>query len=302
LLSLDTNLPVPTICPASPCPSGYPAGAFYFPANAPLANNSVWNTTDWFSEGVSSYNGLEVDINHRIARGLQFRGAYTFAKALDDGDNMNTSVATNSPAFVADPLQPKADYGRASFDIRNSAVISATYDLPFGRSALRTRAWLDRLIEGWQVSGIETIQSGLPFTPQLSYNPSNDGDTRNPVRPSWNPAFTGPLILGLPGKYYNPNAFIQPLPGTYGNVGRNVLQGPGLVELDLSLAKRFALSERFNLQLRAESFNLLNRANLNAPNPVVFTAATGGASPTAGVVTNTSTTSRQLQFGLKLLW
>jgi hypothetical protein len=302
LLSLDTNLPVPTICPASPCPSGYPAGASYFPANAPLANNSVWNTTDWFSEGVSSYNGLEVDINHRIARGLQFRGAYTFAKALDDGDNMNTSVATNSPAFVADPLQPKADYGRASFDIRNSAVISATYDLPFGRSALRTRAWLDRLIEGWQVSGIETIQSGLPFTPQLSYNPSNDGDTRNPVRPSWNPAFTGPLILGLPGKYFNPNAFIQPLPGTYGNVGRNVLQGPGLVELDLSLAKRFALSERFNLQFRAESFNLLNRANLNAPNPVVFTAATGGASPTAGVVTNTSTTSRQLQFGLKLLW
>ena len=302
LLSLDTNLPAPTICPASPCPSGYPAGASYFPANAPLANNSVWNTTDWFSEGVSSYNGLEVDINHRIARGLQFRGAYTFAKALDDGDNMNTSVATNSPAFVADPLQPMADYGRASFDVRQSAVINATYDLPFGRSALRTRAWLDRLIEGWQVSGIETIQSGLPFTPQLSYNPSNDGDTRNPVRPSWNPAFTGPLTLGLPGEYFNPNAFIQPLPGTYGNVGRNVLQGPGLVELDLSLAKRFALSERFNLQFRAESFNLLNRANLNAPNPVVFTAATGGPSPTAGVVTNTSTTSRQLQFGLKLLW
>ncbi len=301
LLSLDTNLPIP-ICPASPCPTGYPAGAFYFPANAPLANNSVWNTTDWFSEGVSSYNGLQVDVNHRVARGLQFRGAYTFAKALDDGDNMNTSVATNSPAFVANPLQPTADYGRASFDVRHSAVINATYDLPFGRSVLRTRAWLNRLIEDWQLSGIETIQSGLPFTPQLSYNPSNDGDTRNPVRPSWNPAFSGPLILGLPGKYFNPNAFVQPLSGTYGNVGRNVLQGPGLAELDLSLAKRFALSERFNLQYRAESFNLLNRANLNAPNPVAFTAATGGPSPTAGVITNTSTTSRQLQFGLKLLW
>jgi hypothetical protein len=302
LLSLDTNLPVPTICPASPCPTGYPAGAYYFPANARLANNSVWNTTGWFSEGVSSYNGLEVDINHRIARGLQFRGAYTFAKALDDGDNMNTSVATNSPAFVANPLQPTADYGRASFDVRHSAVINATYDLPFGRSVLRRRAWLNRLIEDWQLSGIETIQSGLPFTPQLSYNPSNDGDTRNPVRPSWNPVFAGPLILGLPGKYFNPNSFVQPLPGTYGNVGRNVLQGPGLAELDLSIAKRFALSERFNLQFRAESFNLLNRANLNAPNPVVFTAATGGPSPTAGVITNTSTTSRQLQFGLKLLW
>lgn len=302
LLSLDTNLPVPTICPASPCPTGYPAGGFYFPANAPLANNAVWNTTDWFSEGVSSYNGLEIDLNHRIARGLQFRGVYTFAKALDDGDNMNTSVATNSPAFVSNPFQPRFDYGRASFDIRHSAVINATYDLPFGRSVLRTRTWLARLIEDWQISGIETIQSGLPFTPQLSYNPSNDGDTRNPVRPSWNPVFNGPLILGFPGKYFNPNAFVQPLPGTYGNVGRNVLQGPGLAQMDLSLAKRFALSERFNLQFRAESFNLLNRANLNAPNPVVFTAATGGPSPTAGVITNTSTTSRQLQFGLKLLW
>ena len=303
LLSLDTNLPVRTICPASPCPTGYAAGAFYFPANAPLANNAVWNTTDWFSQGVSSYNGLEVDVNHRMAHGLQFRGAYTLSKALDDGDNMNTSVATNSPAFVANPLQPEADYGRASFDIRHSAVVNATYDLPFGHgNAIHGRPWVDRLIEGWQLSGIETVQSGLPFTPQLSYNPSNDGDTRNPVRPSWNPAFTGPVVLGLPGEYFNPNAFIPPLPGTYGNVGRNVLQGPVLAELDLSLAKKFFLSERFNLQFRAESFNLLNRANLNAPNPVVFTSARGGPSPTAGVITYTSTSSRQLQFGLKLLW
>ena len=303
LLSLDANLPVPAICPASPCPTGYPAGAFYFHPNAPLANKAVWNTTDWFSEGVSSYNGLEVDVNRRLAHGLQFRGAYTFSKALDDGDNMNTSVATNSPAFVANPLQPRADYARASFDIRNSGVINATYDLPFGKTrAIHASPWLDRLVGGWQVSGIETIQSGLPFTPQLSYNPSNDGDTRNPVRPSWNPAFTGPVILGLPGEYFNPNAFTQPLPGTYGNVGRNVLQGPALAELDLSLAKRFSISERLNLQFRAESFNVLNRANLNTPNPVVFAAATGGPSPTAGVITYTSTSSRQLQFGLKLLW
>jgi len=303
LLSLDANLPVPTLCPAAPCPAGYPAGTSYSPANAPLANPAVWNTTHWFSEGVSSYNGLEVDLNHRFARGLQFRAAYTFSKALDDGDNMNTSVATNSPAFVANPLQPKADYGRASFDIRHSAVINATYDLPFGHGkAIHGNLWLDRLIEDWQLSGIETLQSGLPFTPQLSYNPSNDGDTRNPVRPSWNPAFTGPVILGLPGQYFNPNAFVQPLPGTYGNVGRNVLQGPGLAELDLSLTKRFSLSERFHLQFRGESFNLFNRTNLNAPNPVVFTAANGGPSPTAGVITYTSTSSRQLQFGLKLLW
>ncbi|HLK06047.1 MAG TPA: TonB-dependent receptor [Candidatus Acidoferrum sp.] len=303
LLSVDANVPTPTICPASPCPANYPAGAFYYPANAPLANSSVWNSTHWFSQGISSYHGLEVDLNHRLAHGLQFRAVYTFSKTLDDGDNMNTSVATNSPAFVANPLQPKADYGRASFDIRHSGVIQATYDLPFGRgNSTDANPWFARLLGNWQLSGIETIQSGLPFTPQLSYNPSNDGDTRNPVRPSINPNFSGPIIQGGPAQYFNPDAFIQPLAGTYGNAGRNILQGPGLVETNFSVSRKFSFSERFALQFRSEIFNLFNHANFNAPNPVVYAAATGLPSPTAGVITSTSSTSRQVQFGLKLIW
>jgi hypothetical protein len=161
---------------------------------------------------------------------------------------------------------------------------------------------VNRLIGNWQLSGIQTVQSGLPFTPQLSYNPSNDGDTRNPVRPSWNPNFAGPVILGGPNQYFNPNAFIQPVPGTYGNVGRNILQTPGLTETDLSLTKLFSFSKRLRVQFRTEVFNLFNHTNFNAPNPVVYASATGGPSPTAGVITATSTTSRQIQFGLKLLW
>jgi Carboxypeptidase regulatory-like domain len=303
LLSVDANLPAPTICPASPCPAGYPDRAYYYPTGAALANNAVWNTTHWFSQGISSYHGLEVDGNRRFARGLQFRGVYTFAKSLDDGDNMNTSVATNSPAFVANPRKPKSDYGRASFDVQHAAVFQATYDIPFGRNDnSHVHPWVERLFGNWQVSGIETLQSGLPFTPQLSYNPSNDGDTRNPFRPSWNPAFTGPVILGGSNQYFNPNAFIQPLPGTYGNVGRNILTSPRLVETDASLTKLFSLSERLNLQFRSEFFNLFNHTNFNAPNPVVYAAASGGPSPTAGVITSTATASRQIQFGLKLLW
>jgi hypothetical protein len=136
----------------------------------------------------------------------------------------------------------------------------------------------------------------------LSYNPSNDGDTRNPVRPSLNPNFTGTVIEGGPNRYFNPSAFIQPLPGTYGNVGRNTLPGPSLVETDISAAKKFLLSERLGLQFRAEIFNLFNHTNFNTPNPVVYAAATGGPSPTAGVITSTATSSRQVQFGLKFLW
>jgi hypothetical protein len=303
ILSIDANVPVPTICPASPCPANYPAGTWYNPPNAPLANKAVLNTTHWFSEGISSYNGLEVDVNRRFSRGLQFRAVYTFSKVLNDGDSLNTSVATNSPAFASNPLRPMWDYARGSFDIRNAAVINATYDLPVGRrNAPGASSWLHWVIGDWQLSGIETVQSGLPFTPQLSYNPSNDGDGRNPVRPSLNPNFTGQVIQGGPSRYFNPSAFIQPLPGTYGNAGRNILQGPGLVETDLSLAKKFPLSERLNLLFRGEFFNVFNHTNFNTPNPVVFTSATGGPSPTAGVITATSTTSRQIQFGLKLLW
>ena len=294
LLSVDANLP----SAAYP----YPAQVIT-PTSTGLANPAVWNTTHWFSEGISSYNGLEVDANRRFAHGLQVRAVYTFSKTLDDGDSMNTSVATNSPAFAMDPRHPLLDYGRASFDIRHSAVINASYDLPFGRQVgAGSNPWLHKVIGDWQISGIETLQSGLPFTPQLSYNGSNDGDTRNPVRPSWNPAFTGNVILGGPNEYFNPSAFLQPTPGTYGNVGRNTLQGPGLASLDISLAKKFSFSERFAAQFRAEFFNILNRSNLNTPNPVVFAAPTGGPSPTAGIITSTATTSRQIQFGLKLLW
>jgi hypothetical protein len=110
------------------------------------------------------------------------------------------------------------------------------------------------------------------------------------------------VIVGRPNEYFNPSAFVQPLAGTYGNAGRNILEAPGLQELDLSVSKRIPLNERLNVQFRAEFFNLLNRTNFNTPNPVVFTAATGAPSPTAGVISSTSTSSRQVQFGLKLLW
>ena len=90
--------------------------------------------------------------------------------------------------------------------------------------------------------------------------------------------------------------------GTYGNVGRDTLTGPGAATVDFSVLKNTPLTERLKLQFRAELFNILNRANFGTPNTVVFTSATSGASPTAGVITATSTTSRQIQFGLKLIW
>jgi hypothetical protein len=305
LLSADVNEPFPTICPAAPCPASLAAGTVYYPSGSPLANPSLANTTTWLSEGLSSYNALESDISRRFSHGFQLRAAYTFAKSLDDGTAMNSSVGANAPGFVMFPLEPKLDWSLSTTNVSHVGVVNATYELPFGegKALLRTvTGWRGKVLSGWTLSGIETIQSGFPFTPQLGYNPSNNGDSRDPVRPSWNPAFSGKLIEGGPNQYFNPNAFITPVAGTYGNVGRDTLIGPGTAETDLSLLKTARLSEKTQLQFRAEAFNVFNRANFGSPNAVVFSSASTTPAPTAGVITSTATTSRQIQFGLKLRW
>jgi hypothetical protein len=263
------------------------------------------NTWTWFSEGDSSYNALEVDLRHRFSHDLSLRGVYTWSKALDDGDSLNGTAAGNAPGLVSNPYDVRADWGPATYDARNVGVISAVYALPFGngkRFANGLGRFGNGAAGGWSVNSIVTLQSGFPFTPQLSYNPSNNGDTRNPVRPFANPNFAGSAIIGNPSQWFNPNAFLAPPAnsGFYGNLRRDSLVGPGLATWDFSAVKETAIHERLALQFRAELFNLLNRANFNTPNLIVFTPS--GVSGTAGAITSTSTTSRQVQFALKLLW
>jgi hypothetical protein len=234
---------------------------------------------------------------------------YTWSKALDDGDSLNGTAAANAPGLVSNPFDLGADYGPATYDVRHIGVINAVYTLPFGKGqpiGNSLEGLSNALVSGWSVNSIVTIQSGFPFTPQLSYNPSNNGDTRNPVRPFVNPAFTGPVILGKPSQWFNPSAFLAPLAnsGFYGNLGRDTLIGPGLATWDFSAFKTTTLNERVALQFRAEIFNLLNHANFNTPNLITFTSSSLGTktSGTAAAITSTSTTSRQIQFGLKLIF
>ena len=320
LIGVDANTPIPVICPASPCPATYPsafpagvagtpvpAGAFYIPTGTPKANPTLANTWTWFSVGVSSYNALQVDVTRRFSHNLSFRGVYTFSKVLDDGDSINQTTAANAPGLVSNPYDFAADKGRATFDATHMASINALYALPFGhgqRYASDLSGFTGHLVSGWSLASIITLQTGFPLTPQLSYNPSNNGDTRNPVRPFLNPAFRGPLVLGKASEWFNPAAFLAPPnnSGFWGNSGRSIIPGPGLATWDFSVIKDTTLTERFHLQFRAEFFNLLNRANFNTPNLIIFTTGSSAPSPTAGAVTSTSTTARQLQFALKLLW
>jgi hypothetical protein len=342
LIGVDANEPTPVICPAAPCPAVFPtattnatppppvvpltagfpagsplagapvpAGTYYIPAGTPKPNAAIANTWTWFSEGDSTYHALQVDVRRRISHGLSLRGVYTFSRTLDDGDSLNQTTAGNAPALVSNPFNLKADKGLATFHVKNIAVIHALYALPFGRGqafASNLGALGNGFVGGWSIASIITAQSGFPFTPQLSYNSSNSGDTRNPVRPFLNPNFTGPVIIGKPSQWFNPAAFIAPpsQSGFQGNVGRDTYIGPGLATWDFSVLKDTAIRERLKMQFRAEIFNLLNRANFNTPNLIVFTPPTAanltGLSGTGGAITSTSTSSRQVQFGLKLLW
>ena len=294
ILSEDLNEPVPTI---------EPDGTVFYPAGSKNANPALANSTSWVSQGVGAYHSLVVDARRSFANGFQFRGNYTFSKNLDDGSAWNTSVSGNTPAFVEFPLDPKKDWGPAATDVRHAASFNGSYELPFGakrRYLNHASAPLNFLVAGWTTSAIVTLQSGFPFTPQLGYNPTGNGDTRNPVRPNWNPQFSGNLYPKSVHQYFNPSAFLPPATGTYGNVSRDSLVGPGLSELDFSATRNAHLTERLGLQFRAEFFNILNHTNLSTPNEVVYTSAASGVSPTAGLVTATSTISRQVQFGAKL--
>ncbi len=297
-----------------PVPSYTPSGQAYYSSTL-LANPALANTTSWVSGGTGLYNALEIDVRRSYAKGFQLRGNYTWAKNLDDGSAWNTSVSGNTPAFVEFPLNPKLDWGPAATDVRQAAALNGSYDLPFGRKRrLLSHAPLpvEAIAGGWTASAIVTLQTGFPFSPQLGYNPTGNGDTRNPVRPSWNPNFSGSLYPRTVGEWFNPNAFIPPavvvfnasggsaIYGSYGNVRRDSLVGPGLSELDFSAARTAHPTERLGVEFRAEFFNILNHANFLTPNEVVYASATSGISPTAGVITATSTTSRQVQFAAKL--
>ena len=310
ILSEDLNEPASVV---------EPNGTIYYPTTS-KANPALANTTSWVSEGSSSYNALEVDLRRALANGLAFRANYTYSKNLDDGSAWNTSVSANTPAFVAYPNRPSLDWGPAATDVRHLAAINASYDLPFGRNHLFVTGAspiVNGAVSGWTLAGIATIETGFPFSPQLGYNPTGSGDSRNPVRPSDNPAFTGHLYASGTtaqriAQFFNPAAFSAPAYGTVGNAGRDSLTGPGYNDLDASLTKATPLSERARLQFRAELFNVLNHTNLGTPSETVFSSgptqgtsanqtAAVALSPTAGVITSAAT-SRQIQLGLKLLF
>jgi len=319
LLSVDPNTVPALVCTApggcqagGVATSGTPAtaanqshvaqGAQFIPVST-RPNPYLGAGFFWYAEGNSSYNALETEVFHRLSRGFEIRASYTWSKNLDMNSGLTGAQSSNQSQMILDRNNVGRDWGPSALDPTSQASISGRYELPFGAG----KRWLKNsapaastLLGGWQLNTITTLLSGFPFTPVIGSNRSGDGDTRNPDRPSLNPAFTGPVVLGKPGQWFNPNAFVLPAAGTYGNLGRGVYCGPGLADFDLSLFKTTQLTERTGLQFRAEFFNILNHPNFATPNATVFSS--GAVNASAGLITTLATTPRQIQFGLKLMF
>jgi hypothetical protein len=323
LVSLDPNTIPATICQnSSGCAAGgvttlanlnnvvpmVPQGVQYIPGpGAKRPNAGLASGFFWYTEGNSSYHALQVDLSHRLSKSLEFRGNYTRSKNLDINSALTGAQANNQPQMVLDRNDLRRDWGPSALNATNQAGVSATYELPFGHG----QRWLNdvsrvesKFVTGWQVNGIGTFLSGFPMTPVVGSNRSGDGDTRNPDRPSLNPNFSGSIVTGNPNQWFNPNAFLAPTAGTWGDLGRGTLTGPGLADFDFSLFKNTNLTENTRLQFRAEVFNLLDRFNYGPPNATVFsiTPTATQISGSAGLITTTATNPRQVQLGLKLIF
>jgi hypothetical protein len=259
---------------------------------------------DWFrSSGASSYNSLQLRAEKRFSHGLSFMAAYTWAHSIDDASNANLGSQNNDD--FRDFRHPEWEYGNSSFSVRHRAVFSYIYELPFGhgkRLAGHVGSGLNAMIGGWQLAGVATISSGNWFTVtdgNGNFSNSDGGTEGNSQRPN---QIGDPTARPcVPGTFFNTCAFTDPQLGSYGNVGRNTLQGPGYVIWDSSLFKTFQVSERFRLEFRSEFFNLLNHTNflLSQSGPQESNNSTVLGTPQFGFLT-AARAPRQIQFGLKL--
>ena len=244
-----------------------------------LPGTPLGNVTQVESTGNSTYHALWVTANRRLARGIQFNTSYTFSKSLDYNSFSTGGVVSQNSYDL------RADRGPSDFDARHRFVVSAIYELPFKRN---------QFVAGWQLAAIVQVQSGNPV------NIVTSDPTVNGVANTLRPDVTGPItILGDVERWFDTSVF-TPV-SRFGNLGRNVVIGPGFNNIDFSVIKNTRLSEAMQLQFRAEIFDLFNHANLGQPGNVVGT-------PAFGMITNTrfptgeSGSSRQVQFAVKLIF
>jgi hypothetical protein len=253
------------------------------------------------TDAQSFYHSMQLSAIKRYGDGFRAQLSYTFSRAIDDASGVNSQDFSGVVQYGLDYYDRTIDRGLSAFHVKHLLSFNWTYELPFAK---QDRGLKGAVLGGWILNNIATIRSGNPFTVRMSFNRSGNLNTVNfsaNERPNLKAGQSNNPILGGVTRYFDVNAFELPTVNTRGTLGRNTLIGPGLVGIDMSLSKSFRLGEKRNLQFRTEVFNLPNRANFSIPSGlIVFTNAAGAIAPTAGQITSTTTTARQIQLALKL--
>jgi len=291
----DANPPVPNVLPNGQLQFSQLIGGRI--VMNPFINPAYGALQIGYAGGFSKYNSAQLSVKRRLTANWQAQLSYTYSECTDDGSG---SYLVDGGTTLANPFNAAYDTAWCAYYNRHTVTVNSTYTLPLGRN---------KLLSGWQVSGILTFHNGYPvnITDGFSQAYSGGGANRPDVAPgcSNNPiATTGDKVK----HYFATSCFTLPAVGLLGDLGRNTLIGPNFTDLDTSLSKNTRvpkISEQFAVQFRAEFFNVLNHANFGAPASGLFVQGpngTGLPNPTAGQITSTTNPGRQIQFGLKILF
>jgi hypothetical protein len=283
-------------------PTGY---VFPSTATSQTLNPNFGRIDSTLWQANSFYDALQADFVKRVSHGIQLHAAYTWGKSIDTLSATEADDAFPNGLFNQLFFDQRTSRGLSDFNVAQTLVANFTWEVP---SPASNSALLKWPLSGWQFGGVYKTSTGQPFTPILGGDPAGMKLDETSEPPSLLGG-AGCTTLTNPG---NPNTYIKAqclaFPGVnrWGNLGRNSLIGPGASNLDFSLFKNNPvkrISESFNAQFRAEFFNILNRANFGSPtqNLAVFDQ-TGLPVSSAGLITSTQTTSRQIQLALKLIW
>ncbi len=250
------------------------------------------------SRATSRYDALQLRLQQPLRQGMSFIASYTLSKSTDDASSFFASRGDAN--FPQDSRTLAGEYGRSNFDVRHRLSIAFGCELPFGtgRAWLADRGWLSALVADWEVQGTITLQSGRPFTAALLPDIDNSNTGRSVLGFGANdrPDLAGDPTLANPGPggWFDVSAFAFPAYGTFGNAGRNILEGPGYQNINLAVLKHVRMTGDARLQLRVEVFNLLNHVNYGLPDNFL-------GSPTFGQILSAGS-PRRVQLGAKILF
>lgn len=264
-------------------------------AGRPLARAFGRTASTWYFDGYlnANYHSLQTSFNKQMSNGLLLKGAYTWSKAINVTDDDGW---TGSQTFNADS-QWNRNRAAAGYDRTHSVSLGAIYELPFGRNKPFLQEGIGgKLLGGWQLSTATTFYTGTPFTVTANgaaLNAPGNTQTADLI----NPNVSKPGAVGRGENYYDPTAFAPVTTARFGNLGRNVLRGPSLFNSDLTLLRKFAITERVNLEFKADSFNWTNTPKFSNPNADV---SGGNFMQITTVRTDLPSAERQFRFGLRL--